>query len=209
MDSADPKTFHATLSAPGVKIYQHEEQLGSISQGVKDLAGRQAEFQDFVTSKIQQAQTWRCRSSPSPPSGRERGGLQQARFSKLDYSVGILIHTPEEKINIFSLFVPFDLAVWACITGAIPVVGVLIFLLNRLQTLRSASSSPLLLLLLLRHLRQRQWAKITQSGSTEHSLQFDTIGTQVQSEDSEDQGRCDAFKSHNHFRDNVSPVSLF
>ncbi|KAJ3608243.1 hypothetical protein NHX12_025292, partial [Muraenolepis orangiensis] len=57
-------------------------------------------------------------------------------FSKryLDYSVGILIQTPEEKINIFSLFVPFDLAVWACITSAIPVVGVLNFLLNRLQT---------------------------------------------------------------------------
>ena len=64
-------------------------------------------------------------------------------FSKryLDYSVGILIRKPEEKINIFSLFAPFDLAVWACIAAAIPVVGVLIFLLNRLQTLRSSSSS--------------------------------------------------------------------
>lgn len=61
-------------------------------------------------------------------------------FSKryLDYSVGILLRKPEEKINIFSLFAPFDLAVWACIAAAIPVVGVLIFLLNRLQALRSA-----------------------------------------------------------------------
>uniref|UniRef100_A0A8D3DMQ7 Glutamate receptor n=1 Tax=Scophthalmus maximus TaxID=52904 RepID=A0A8D3DMQ7_SCOMX len=51
-------------------------------------------------------------------------------FSKryLDYSVGILLRKPEEKINIFSLFAPFDLAVWACIAAAIPVVGVLIFL---------------------------------------------------------------------------------
>ena len=63
-------------------------------------------------------------------------------FSKryLDYSVGILLRKPEEKINIFSLFAPFDLAVWACIAAAIPVVGVLIFLLNRLQALRSCSS---------------------------------------------------------------------
>ncbi|KAK2820146.1 hypothetical protein Q5P01_023105 [Channa striata] len=63
-------------------------------------------------------------------------------FSKryLDYSVGILLRKPEEKINIFSLFAPFDLAVWACIAAAIPVVGVLIFLLNRLQALRSTST---------------------------------------------------------------------
>ncbi|AWP18189.1 putative glutamate receptor ionotropic delta-1-like, partial [Scophthalmus maximus] len=63
-------------------------------------------------------------------------------FSKryLDYSVGILLRKPEEKINIFSLFAPFDLAVWACIAAAIPVVGVLIFLLNRLQALRSSAS---------------------------------------------------------------------
>ncbi|XP_048842702.1 glutamate receptor ionotropic, delta-1 isoform X1 [Brienomyrus brachyistius] len=60
-------------------------------------------------------------------------------FSKryLDYSVGILLRKPEEKINIFSLFAPFDLAVWACIAAAIPLVGVLIFLLNRMQSGRS------------------------------------------------------------------------
>ncbi|XP_078793809.1 glutamate receptor ionotropic, delta-1 isoform X3 [Oryzias latipes] len=64
-------------------------------------------------------------------------------FSKryLDYRVGILVRKPEEKINIFSLFAPFDFAVWACIAAAIPVVGVLIFLLNRLQALHSSSSS--------------------------------------------------------------------
>ncbi|KAJ8360156.1 hypothetical protein SKAU_G00166810 [Synaphobranchus kaupii] len=60
-------------------------------------------------------------------------------FSKryMDYSVGILLHKPEEKINIFSLFAPFDLAVWACIAAAIPVVGVMIFVLKRMQALHS------------------------------------------------------------------------
>nr|XP_029540492.1 glutamate receptor ionotropic, delta-1-like isoform X2 [Oncorhynchus nerka] len=60
-------------------------------------------------------------------------------FSKryMDYSVGILLRKPEEKINIFSLFAPFDLAVWGCIAAAIPVVGVLIFLLSKMQSLRT------------------------------------------------------------------------
>ncbi|XP_061546405.1 glutamate receptor ionotropic, delta-1 isoform X3 [Phycodurus eques] len=59
-------------------------------------------------------------------------------FSKryLDYSVGILMRKSEEKINIFSLLAPFDLAVWACIAAAIPVVGVMIFLLRRIQAIR-------------------------------------------------------------------------
>ncbi|RXM35823.1 Glutamate receptor ionotropic, delta-1 [Acipenser ruthenus] len=60
-------------------------------------------------------------------------------FSKryMDYSVGILIRKPVEKINIFSLFAPFDLAVWVCIAAAIPVVGVLIFVLNRMQSVQA------------------------------------------------------------------------
>uniref|UniRef100_A0A674B804 Glutamate receptor n=1 Tax=Salmo trutta TaxID=8032 RepID=A0A674B804_SALTR len=60
-------------------------------------------------------------------------------FSKryLDYSVGILMRKSEEKINIFSLLAPFDLAVWACIAAAIPVVGVMIFILRRVQSVRS------------------------------------------------------------------------
>lgn len=64
-------------------------------------------------------------------------------FSKryLDYSVGILIKKPEERINIFSLFAPFDFAVWACIAAVIPVVGVLIFVLNRIQAVRAQNSS--------------------------------------------------------------------
>ncbi|KAG9346056.1 hypothetical protein JZ751_007873 [Albula glossodonta] len=65
-------------------------------------------------------------------------------FSKryMDYSVGILLRKPEEKINIFSLFAPFDLAVWACIAAAIPVVGVLIFVLNRMQSVRTQNPPP-------------------------------------------------------------------
>lgn len=59
-------------------------------------------------------------------------------FSKryMDYSVGILMRKSEEKINIFSLLAPFDLAVWACIAAAVPVVGVMIFLLRRIQAVR-------------------------------------------------------------------------
>lgn len=64
-------------------------------------------------------------------------------FSKryMDYSVGILIKKPEEKINIFSLLAPFDVAVWACIAAAIPVVGVLIFVLNRIQAVRAQGAA--------------------------------------------------------------------
>ncbi|KAM3863394.1 glutamate receptor ionotropic, delta-1 [Diretmus argenteus] len=65
-------------------------------------------------------------------------------FSKryLDYSVGILMRKSEEKINIFSLLAPFDLAVWACIAAAIPVVGLMIFLLRRIQAVRAQNSTP-------------------------------------------------------------------
>lgn len=64
-------------------------------------------------------------------------------FSKryLDYSVGILMRKSEEKINIFSLLAPFDLAVWACIAAAIPVVGIMIFLLRRIQAVRCQNNT--------------------------------------------------------------------
>ncbi|KAI4812215.1 hypothetical protein KUCAC02_023621, partial [Chaenocephalus aceratus] len=64
-------------------------------------------------------------------------------FSKryLDYSVGILMRKSEEKINIFSLLAPFDLAVWACIAAAIPVVGIMIFLLRRIQAVRCQNTA--------------------------------------------------------------------
>lgn len=63
-------------------------------------------------------------------------------FSKryLDYSVGILLRKPQEKVDVFSLLAPFEPAVWACVAAAIPVVGVLIFLLNRLHSLRNSNS---------------------------------------------------------------------
>lgn len=47
----------------------------------------------------------------------------------------------EEKINIFSLLAPFDLAVWACIAAAVPVVGIMIFLLRRIQAVRCHNSA--------------------------------------------------------------------
>uniref|UniRef100_A0A3B5AQ83 Glutamate receptor n=1 Tax=Stegastes partitus TaxID=144197 RepID=A0A3B5AQ83_9TELE len=64
-------------------------------------------------------------------------------FSKryLDYSVGVLMRKSEEKINIFSLLAPFDLAVWACIAAAIPVVGIMIFLLRRIQAVRCQNNT--------------------------------------------------------------------
>ncbi|XP_076834817.1 glutamate receptor ionotropic, delta-1 isoform X2 [Brachyhypopomus gauderio] len=65
-------------------------------------------------------------------------------FSKryLDYTVGILMSRSVEKMNMFSLLAPFDLAVWACIAAAIPVVGVMVFLLRRVQSLRCQNAGP-------------------------------------------------------------------
>uniref|UniRef100_A0A8C9TDI3 Glutamate receptor n=1 Tax=Scleropages formosus TaxID=113540 RepID=A0A8C9TDI3_SCLFO len=71
----------------------------------------------------------------------ERENVVDFSMRYMDYSVGILLHKPEDKINIFSLFAPFDLAVWACIAAAIPVVGVLIFVLRRIQSLRNQNPS--------------------------------------------------------------------
>lgn len=67
----------------------------------------------------------------------EREGVIDFSKRYLDYSVGILMRKSQENINIFSLLAPFDLAVWACIAAAIPVVGVMIFLLRRIQSVRS------------------------------------------------------------------------
>lgn len=54
MDSADPKTLQTALSAQGNIIYQHQEQLKTISHGVKDLSDRQEDFQTSVTSQVNQ-----------------------------------------------------------------------------------------------------------------------------------------------------------
>nr|XP_023697048.1 glutamate receptor ionotropic, delta-1-like isoform X3 [Paramormyrops kingsleyae] len=70
----------------------------------------------------------------------ERENVVDFSMRYMDYSVGILLRKPEEKVNIFSLFAPFDLAVWSCIAAAIPVVGVLIFVLRRIQTVRNPSA---------------------------------------------------------------------
>ncbi|XP_076141201.1 glutamate receptor ionotropic, delta-1 isoform X2 [Alosa pseudoharengus] len=67
----------------------------------------------------------------------EREGVIDFSKRYLDYSVGILMRKSQENINIFSLLAPFDLAVWACIAAAIPVVGVMIFLLRRIQSVRA------------------------------------------------------------------------
>uniref|UniRef100_A0A3P9JIB1 Glutamate receptor, ionotropic, delta 1a n=1 Tax=Oryzias latipes TaxID=8090 RepID=A0A3P9JIB1_ORYLA len=43
--------------------------------------------------------------------------------------------------NFFSTRSPFDLAVWACIAAAIPVVGIMIFLLRRIQAVRCQNNA--------------------------------------------------------------------
>ncbi|KAK5884219.1 hypothetical protein CesoFtcFv8_018064 [Champsocephalus esox] len=52
MDSANPKTLQTALSAHGNIIYLHQEQLKTISHGVKDLSDRQEDFQTSVTSQV-------------------------------------------------------------------------------------------------------------------------------------------------------------
>ncbi|XP_048865104.1 glutamate receptor ionotropic, delta-1-like isoform X2 [Brienomyrus brachyistius] len=71
----------------------------------------------------------------------ERENVVDFSMRYMDYSVGILLRKPEEKVNIFSLFAPFDLAVWSCIAAAIPIVGVLIFVLRRIQSVRNPSAA--------------------------------------------------------------------
>ncbi|KAK5897509.1 hypothetical protein CesoFtcFv8_010566 [Champsocephalus esox] len=52
MDSGNPKTLQTALSAQGNIIYQHQEQLKTISHGVKDLSDHQEDFQTSVTSQV-------------------------------------------------------------------------------------------------------------------------------------------------------------
>ncbi|XP_062861752.1 glutamate receptor ionotropic, delta-1-like [Trichomycterus rosablanca] len=55
----------------------------------------------------------------------------------LDYSVGILMSKSVEKLSIFSLLAPLDLSVWVCIGATVPVMGVVIFILRRVQAVCS------------------------------------------------------------------------
>lgn len=90
----------------------------------------------FVSSFLQRADLAISAITITP----ERENVVDFSMRYMDYSVGILLRKPEEKVNIFSLFAPFDLAVWSCIAAAIPVVGVLIFVLRRIQTVRNPSA---------------------------------------------------------------------
>lgn len=54
MDPADPRTLHAALSAQGVKIFHHEEQLGLVNQEMQELRGRQAGIQEALSTQMQQ-----------------------------------------------------------------------------------------------------------------------------------------------------------
>ncbi|CAL1599541.1 unnamed protein product [Knipowitschia caucasica] len=57
-----------------------------------------------------------------------------------DYSVGILLRRPVERLDMFSLLAPFEPSVWFCLAASVPLVGVLLFLLNRLHALRNSNS---------------------------------------------------------------------
>ncbi|KAG7328713.1 hypothetical protein KOW79_008657 [Hemibagrus wyckioides] len=71
----------------------------------------------------------------------EREGVVDFTKRYLDYSVGILMSKSVEKLSIFSLLAPFDLSVWVCLCAAVPVVGVMIFILRRVQTVCSRQSA--------------------------------------------------------------------
>lgn len=71
----------------------------------------------------------------------EREGVVDFTKRYLDYSVGILMSKSVEKLSIFSLLAPFDLSVWVCLCAAVPVVGVMIFFLRRVQSFCSRQSA--------------------------------------------------------------------
>ncbi|KAK3538010.1 hypothetical protein QTP70_027330 [Hemibagrus guttatus] len=73
----------------------------------------------------------------------EREGVVDFTKRYLDYSVGILMSKSVEKLSIFSLLAPFDLSVWVCLCAAVPVVGVMIFILRRVQTVCSRQSAAM------------------------------------------------------------------
>ena len=52
MDPADPDRFRAALRSQGTLLSQHDDQLKSIDQGVRDLSGRQESFQTSVNSQV-------------------------------------------------------------------------------------------------------------------------------------------------------------
>lgn len=71
----------------------------------------------------------------------DREGVVDFTKRYLDYSVGILMSKSVEKLSIFSLLAPFDISVWVCLCAAVPVVGVMIFILRRVQTVCSRQSA--------------------------------------------------------------------
>lgn len=71
----------------------------------------------------------------------EREGVVDFTKRYLDYSVGILMSKSVEKLSIFSLLAPFDISVWVCLCAAVPVVGVMIFILRRVQLVCSRQSA--------------------------------------------------------------------
>eukprot|EP00061_Rhincodon_typus_P011812 g37102.t1 len=51
----------------------------------------------------------------------------------MDYSVGFLLKKAERTVDMFACLAPFDFSLWACITGTVILVGLLVYLLNWLN----------------------------------------------------------------------------
>lgn len=76
MDPADSETVKIALRAQGTRLHQHEEQLGAINLGVRDLTGRQENVQASVNTQVNHLAEQLHRvlahleagSSPQPPA---------------------------------------------------------------------------------------------------------------------------------------------
>ncbi|KAK5887876.1 hypothetical protein CesoFtcFv8_016436 [Champsocephalus esox] len=52
MDPVDSETVKIALRAQGTRLHQHEEQLGAINLGVRELTCRQENFQASVNTQV-------------------------------------------------------------------------------------------------------------------------------------------------------------
>ena len=51
----------------------------------------------------------------------------------MNYGVGILMRKPQKKTNIFAFLEPLDFNVWGCVLASLFVVGILIYIVDRLS----------------------------------------------------------------------------
>ncbi|XP_043530337.1 glutamate receptor ionotropic, delta-2 isoform X2 [Chiloscyllium plagiosum] len=63
----------------------------------------------------------------------ERESVVDFTTRYMDYSVGFLLKKAERTVDMFACLAPFDFSLWACITGTVILVGLLVYLLNWLN----------------------------------------------------------------------------